>query len=332
MENICSDNPLVSICCTTYNHENYIHKCLKGFMMQKVDFNFEVLIYDDASTDGNKKIIQEYADRYPGIIKPIFAKENQYSKGEKVENFNYFRAKGKYTALCEGDDYWTDPYKLQKQINALEQNSDCGICYTNIRIYDQGNEKFVPFKVNPIQGYVQTDDYITGRIVIGTATVVIKTELIKMTPDLDNRMYVTGDVLWMLTWLRSAKTIFIDEPTAVYRVISTSISHRKVSIRKLHLSSFRMANTWHYLLSKYPCVDKDLQEKFLKRRKVAFLKYALMTGKPEYLPKISMKPYVSCKYTLITILSYFSRMAIFFPILHLLYNKYLDLKTKEYRD
>lgn len=119
----------VSVLCTAYNHEKYIKQCLDGFISQKADFVFEVLINDDASTDGTAKIIKEYEDKYPDIIKPIYQTENQHSKRIKITSDILFpRAKGKYIALCEGDDYWTDPYKLQKQVDALEKNPDCFMC------------------------------------------------------------------------------------------------------------------------------------------------------------------------------------------------------------
>src|SRR5690606_15609661 len=107
----------VSICCITYNHEPFIRQCLDGFLMQQGDFEYEILIHDDASTDGTTKIIQEYELKYPEIIKPIIQTQNQYSQGVRGINFiyNFPRAKGEYIAMCEGDDYWTDPLKLQKQ-------------------------------------------------------------------------------------------------------------------------------------------------------------------------------------------------------------------------
>ena len=112
----------VSICCITYNHEKYIRETLDSFIMQITNFRYEVLIHDDASTDGTDSIIREYEEKYPEIIKPIYQKENQYSKGVSImETFQRPRIHGKYVALCEGDDYWTDPYKLQKQYDAMEE-------------------------------------------------------------------------------------------------------------------------------------------------------------------------------------------------------------------
>jgi glycosyltransferase involved in cell wall biosynthesis len=130
--------PLVSICCLCYNHEPYIRECLEGFMMQKTNFAFEVLIHDDASTDKSAKIIREYEVKYPDIIKPIYQIENQYSKGVGVtRGFQFPRAKGKYIAMCEGDDYWTDPYKLQKQVDFLEANEEYSFCFHDALIFNQ---------------------------------------------------------------------------------------------------------------------------------------------------------------------------------------------------
>ena len=107
MENV---RPTVSICCITYNHAPYIRSALDGFLMQETDFAYEILIHDDASTDGTADIIREYTARYPDIIKPILREENQYSKGiSNISIFNFPRARGEFIAMCEGDDYWTDP-------------------------------------------------------------------------------------------------------------------------------------------------------------------------------------------------------------------------------
>lgn len=133
---------LVSINCLVYNHEKYIRKCLDGLVMQKTKFKYEILIHDDASTDNSANIIREYEEKYPELIKPIFQTENQYSKGISINrNYQYPRAKGKYIAYCEGDDFWTDENKLQKQFDALETNPNCGICVHNVCcINEDGSE------------------------------------------------------------------------------------------------------------------------------------------------------------------------------------------------
>lgn len=134
---------LVSISCVTYNHAPYIRECLDGFMMQQTNFPFEVLIHDDASTDGTTEIIQEYAEKYPDIIKPLYEEENQWVKGRRGSAvFNFPRAQGKYIALCEGDDYWTDPLKLQKQVDFLESHPDYVMCSHHFNTYNQEDGSF----------------------------------------------------------------------------------------------------------------------------------------------------------------------------------------------
>jgi glycosyltransferase involved in cell wall biosynthesis len=121
----------VSIICNTYNHEKYIEDALKGFVMQQTTFPFEVLIHDDASTDGTAAIIRKYEKKYPELIKPIYQKVNQYSQGIKItQTFQLPRAGGRYIATCEGDDYWTDPKKLQKQYEAMEAHAEVDLCAT----------------------------------------------------------------------------------------------------------------------------------------------------------------------------------------------------------
>ena len=121
--------PLVTIRCLVYNHEPYLRQCLDGFVMQKTNFPFEAIVHDDASTDRSAEIIREYAEKYPNIIKPIFETENLYSKHDgSIRKVMYEHTKGKYVAICEGDDYWIDPYKLQKQVDILESNTNIGLC------------------------------------------------------------------------------------------------------------------------------------------------------------------------------------------------------------
>lgn len=122
--------PLVSISCITYNHVKYIRDAIEGFLMQKTTFPIEILIHDDASTDNTATIVREYEVKYPQLIKPIYQTENQYSKKDgTIGRIQRGRARGKYYATCEGDDYWTDPLKLQKQVEYLEENTDCSLCF-----------------------------------------------------------------------------------------------------------------------------------------------------------------------------------------------------------
>lgn len=124
------EKPVVSICCITYNHESYIEDALEGFLIQETDFPFEILIHDDASTDHTADIIREYEAKYPNLIKPIYQTENQYSKGKKMmSTFLFPIAKGEFIAMCEGDDYWIAPEKLQAQVILMRQHPDINISF-----------------------------------------------------------------------------------------------------------------------------------------------------------------------------------------------------------
>lgn len=139
--------PLVSVCCITYNHAPFIRKCLDGFLMQEPPTSciglpkhewIEILIHDDCSTDGTTEIIKEYAAKYPDLIFPIYEEINQYSNGKagEIDFYNYKRAKGKYIAYCEGDDYWTEPMKLRWQVDFMDENEEYTACFHEYIIND----------------------------------------------------------------------------------------------------------------------------------------------------------------------------------------------------
>lgn len=136
MKNKTEKQIMVSVRCITYNQVQYIKQTLEGFVNQKTNFSFEVIVHDDASTDGTTDIIKDYESRYPEIIHPIYETENVYSKSIlALDEIMINACVGKYTALCEGDDYWTDPYKLQKQVNYMEMHPECGLCYTDCDVF-----------------------------------------------------------------------------------------------------------------------------------------------------------------------------------------------------
>lgn len=136
--------PLVAIKCTVFNHEPYLRDCFEGFVMQKTNFRFIVVAHDDASTDGSAAIIREYAEKYPEIFRPIYETENQYSKhdGSLTRIMNEACKGAKYIASCEGDDYWTDPLKLQKQVDFLEAHPDFVACCTRYQYYYLNTKKY----------------------------------------------------------------------------------------------------------------------------------------------------------------------------------------------
>ena len=131
-----NDRPvMVSVLCTAYNHEKYIRQALDSMVGQQTDFPFEILVSDDVSTDRTADIIREYAEKYPDIVRPFLLTENLYSQGRDVYYEVFFpNARGKYTAFCEGDDFWTDPEKLQRQVDFLESHPDYTACVHNTEL------------------------------------------------------------------------------------------------------------------------------------------------------------------------------------------------------
>lgn len=176
----------VSIICNTYNHEAYIKRALDGFVSQKTDFDYEVLIHDDASTDGTANIIREYENRYPKLIKPIYQIENQYSKGINVTSkFGVPRVNGKYIAICEGDDYWTDIYKLQKQYNEMEKHPEVDMCaHSAIKV--RANDEKIMDHISPYKEecIINLENVIAGGGgFVATNTLFYRRELAEHEPD-----------------------------------------------------------------------------------------------------------------------------------------------------
>ncbi|WP_177918518.1 glycosyltransferase [uncultured Eubacterium sp.] len=215
---------MVSVICTVYNHEKYLRKCLDGFVMQKTNFKFEVLIHDDASTDGSADIIREYEKKYPDIIKPIYQTENQYSKGIKVSQSLYPLIRGKYLAFCEGDDYWCDENKLQKQFDVMESNPDCSICVHRFENISEDGVSLKSYRptYNFEKNIFNCEEYLNLIIKLGhpfqTSSYFIKMSLFdyKNKPDFWANSDV-GDVPMILYCISRGNLYFVDEVMSCYR-------------------------------------------------------------------------------------------------------------------
>lgn len=228
------NNPLVSVCCITYNHVNYIRETIDGFLIQKTNFSFEIIIHDDASTDGTQDIINEYAKNFPQLLVPIYQVDNQFSKRTNVfTSFVVPKIKGKYIAVCEGDDYWTDPYKLQKQVDFLEANPEYGMVCTDYSKLFEKDQVLTPncFNNKKYKNEVGYQDYIIDRSSIGTATVMIRKDIIeKYKRDIGAERINTwrsGDTALWLYLLTFSKAKVMQDNTAVYRINAESASKFK---------------------------------------------------------------------------------------------------------
>ena len=228
---------IVAIKCLVYNHEPYLRDCLEGFVMQQTNFPFVAIVHDDASTDGSTIIIREYEKKYPNIIKPIYETENQYAKHDgsvtRIMNAAIDATGVKYVAMCEGDDYWTDPLKLQKQVDFMEANPEYGLCYTDYSVCDEfGNiteeSHFKTSQRKPIltfeehlfsQGYIAPMTWLFRKDVYTSIT----NDMIQGTTD--------GTYVLALEFFAKSKVAYLFDTTATYRV------HQGSASRPLSLSA-----------------------------------------------------------------------------------------------
>ena len=218
--------PLVAIKCVTYNHEKYLKDALEGFVKQKTKFPFVAIVHDDASTDKTASILKEYADKYPDIILPIYETENQHSKFDgsllRITTGALTATGAKYIAICEGDDYWTDPLKLQKQVDFLEDHPDYSMIFTSADVISPTNESSTMFSHLKAQEYSPIEIY--RKWSVPTASVVFKkevysSELYSKLMSLKNP--VMGDIQLFLACGNLGKIYCNNENTCVYRQLLT---------------------------------------------------------------------------------------------------------------
>ena len=266
---------LVSISCLTYNHAPYIRECLDGFVLQQCNFGFEVLIHDDASSDGTQEIIKEYQEKYPDIIKPILREENLYSKGERGFNarFNYTRAKGKYIALCEGDDYWINPLKLQKQVDFLEQNKELSFCSHNINRID-GRGNIIKKGSEETENIFYTDLEILHNY-FPPLSIVFRNKSLNYTPELLTAF--NGDVVLITLLSKYGGAANLGFIGGNYRIHDGGIYSKKSFIEntiKSILTRRKLINSGKLSLNQI----KELEKNILYRRKRA-IKYCIINLK-----------------------------------------------------
>lgn len=253
-----NDKIMVSICCITYNQENYIKDTLDGFLMQDTNFEYEIIVHDDASTDNTAKIIEEYKKKYPNIIKTIYQTENQYSKNRKVFPIAMEKAKGKYIAICEGDDYWTDCNKLQEQVNYLEANPQCTLCFHAYTIVDKDKKE-----LRTINNYIDNCKVSMQDMILGgggfcaTASLIFPTRLIKKLP----RYYwecSVGDYPLQLYLASQGYTYYINKNMSAYRTnLETSWTGKLLNNSDKQLRTKKIVNHYNDIINMLKTFDED---------------------------------------------------------------------------
>lgn len=223
--------PLLSISCITYNHVKFIAEALDSFLMQETTFPVEILIHDDASTDGTAAVIADYHRRFPNLIKPIYQSTNQYSQGKRINlTFQYPRASGKYLALCEGDDYWAHPYKLQRQVDFLEKNPQAAFVFHNALVLDEVLGKVSLYDTEAKGRWYCRADLIK-RNMIPTASKVTRTAIIAK--DMQLPVGVPGDWVGHYTESEYGDFYYIPNVMSVYRLHPSGIWSSQDDLKRL---------------------------------------------------------------------------------------------------
>lgn len=218
--------PKVSISCLTYNHGKFISDALEGFLMQQTNFSYEILIHDDASTDDTVEIVKSYQRKFPDLIKPVFQKENLWSQDIRAlsATYNFPRAKGKYIAICEGDDFWSDPKKLQSQVDFLDANPDYIACVHGAHFYSEDTKSSVFSKFEKVS---EDFDLSLYRIFHESGGVYPSCSmLMRNSPPFYPKellIYPSGD-LTLIVFLRlKGKIRFLSGMWATYRIHSNGV-------------------------------------------------------------------------------------------------------------
>lgn len=228
-----SDSIKVSIICLVYNHEKYLRQCLDGFIKQKTNFAYEVIIHDDCSIDNSRAIIEEYYKLYPEIIVPIFEKENMYSKGKKIiPEIMLPKARGEYFALCEGDDYWIDENKIQKQYDFMKTHDKYSLCVHNANIVNVNSKKIGKIKTSSKSREINIVDVIVGGGgFISTNSIFAPMKLAKSLPPYLKNFSL--DYIWQIYLASQGKTYCFKEYMSAYRKgVPNSWTQKNTSVNK----------------------------------------------------------------------------------------------------
>lgn len=244
------DEIVVSIVCITYNHVGFIAQTLESLINQNLNVKFEILLYDDCSTDGTTKIVKQYANNYPELIKPIINEENKYAQDRHFSwEFCFSKAKGKYIAICEGDDYWTDMNKLEKQLEVMESDPTITLCYSSAFLHFNDDKEHSIKKV----GRSFKDIEMFYRNPVPTLTVMFKKESLNgfwelVSPEKSD--WIQSDYQVWLWLMNKGKVVYLEQPMAAYRVLNGSAS-RPVELKSQYKYRKSIINVSTFFAKKF---------------------------------------------------------------------------------
>lgn len=209
--------PLLTICCATYNHVRFIRQALDGFLLQETTFPVEVLVWDDASTDGTSEVVREYHDRHPWLIRPLIQQTNQYSQGVRCAPLLRRLARGTFLATCEGDDFWRDPHKLQRQVDYLRAHPGVVLTFHDVACVTAEGVEWHPSQIaesgrlsqpRVLESFVQV-----RRALIPTLSIVFRKVAIPQPPE----PLVTGDLFLFAMLTRHGQFHQLEPAMGCYR-------------------------------------------------------------------------------------------------------------------
>ena len=204
--------PLVSVRVATYNHERWIAQCLEGILMQRTSFPFEVIVGEDCSTDGTRAIVADYARRFPDRVRALLHDANL---GGQLNSYRIRQAcRGKYHAMVEGDDYWIDPLKLQKQVDVMEAHPEVSLCFHNALILNERLAATRLFFETPFKEFLDFEDVY--RFPLPTASVMARADILATQPEWTLKIWC-GDLLFRLWCLHHGPFAYLDRVMSVYR-------------------------------------------------------------------------------------------------------------------
>lgn len=260
---------LVAIWCLVYNHEPYLRDCFEGFVKQKTNFRFVAIVHEDCSTDNSAAIIREYEAKYPDIFRPIYETENQYSKPDgslgRIMNAAIDATGAKYIAMCEGDDYWTDPYKLQKQVDILEADETLMACCTDCAMVDNHSvimkEKRGGVVKDDIPGRYNLRDFFRDNHQYPTLSVVYRnthTEEVRAKHRHTENAFLGDWTLWICL-LIYGDMYYLNEVTCAYRINPTSVTHTVGRVARAKASRDICRKVADVLPNEYADIAADLR-------------------------------------------------------------------------
>jgi len=274
------DKAKVSVAMITYNHENFIAQAIESVLMQETDFQVELILGEDCSTDGSRRIVREYADKYPHVIRALLPEHNLGMQKNGAAVFD--ACKGEYIACLEGDDYWTCPDKLQKQVEILENNQEYGLVYTDVDFYYQDTGRHVPALFR--NGHHRSSDFIDHLVTKGflaPMTWMFRRDCSPNSSVYEAKDYTDVSFAFLLDVFATSKVFYLDIVTAVRRVVPGSASYQTDKIKKFKYIKGIFDIQKQYI-AKYN-VSNDLKNQIYHQNYLLLLKGAIIVQDLEFI-------------------------------------------------